>query len=195
MNTVQRFLIPFLCAFVAGPTFLVLHEWGHFIAGRSLGWSAKLHYAETQVELPNEKFSRRSEVLFSSAGPLLQAILAAAGFLCLRRSRLHRLKAVATTGDWVATSFVLANVGRWFRCLAAPPSRPMPDDEAYISRAMGQPGWLLPYLLGAVAIIAVVATIRLHPPGDRLMPFLAWSVGGVVGALLWMKVVGPFLLP
>jgi hypothetical protein len=47
----------------------------------------------------------------------------------------------------------------------------MPDDEAYLSRAMGLPGWLLPYFLGVVAVIAVVATIRLHPPGDRLLPF------------------------
>jgi hypothetical protein len=60
---------------------------------------------------------------------------------------------------------------------------------------MGLPGWLLPYFLGLVAIVVIFATIRLHPPGDRLMPFLAWSVGGVVSALLWMRVVGPFLLP
>jgi len=101
---------------------------------------------------------------------------------------------MATPGDWVATSFVL-NVGRWLRSFAGPPSRSMPEDEAFISRAMGLPAWLLPYFLGAVAIIAVVATIRLHPPGDRLIPFLALGIGGVAGAFLWMKVVGPFLLP
>jgi hypothetical protein len=194
MNTLLRLLVPFLCAFVASPAFIVLHEWGHFMAGRTLGWNPKLHYAETRFDVPKEKFTQRGMVISTSAGPLLQAVLGTAGFLCLRRSRLHRLEATATPGDWVATTLAL-NFGRWLRSFAATPSHPMPDDEAYISRAMDLPAWLLPYFLGVVAVVAIVATIRLHPPGARLMPFLSLGAGGGLGALLWMKVAGPFLLP
>jgi hypothetical protein len=52
MNTVQKLLVPFFCAFVACPAFIVLHECGHFMAGRSLGWSARLHYAESRFVSP-----------------------------------------------------------------------------------------------------------------------------------------------
>jgi hypothetical protein len=190
MNKAQRLLLPFFCGFLAGPVFIVLHEWGHFMAARSIGWGAKLHFAETQFDVPKEEFTQRRIVLVSSAGPLVQILLAAAGFLWLRTSRVHRLSTVVTPGDWVATTLAL-NVGRWLRSFTGPLS----DDEAFISRAMGLPGWLFPYFLGLVAIVAIVATIRLHPPGARLIPFLTFSVGGMVGAFLWMKVAGPFLLP
>jgi hypothetical protein len=194
MNTVPRLLVPFLCAFLAGPAFIFLHEWGHYIMARSLGWRARMHYAETKFDVPSEKFSPRNDMLVSSAGPFLGAVVATAGFVYLHRSRRHRPQAIATFGDWVATTCVL-NVGRWLRCFAGSPSRPVPDDEAYISRAMGLPGWFLPYFLGVVAIIVIVATIRLHPPRARLVPFLASAVGGVAGAVLWMNVAGPILLP
>jgi hypothetical protein len=72
---------------------------------------------------------------------------------------------------------------------------PLPDDEAWISRAIGLPGWLLPYSLGAIAIAVLIATVRLHPPKSRFMPFLGLGVGGVLGSLLWMELVGPALLP
>ncbi len=191
MNKAQRLLLPFFCALLAGPVFIVLHEWGHVMAARSVGWGAKLQFAETRFDVPKEKFTQRRNVLVTIAGPLVQILLAVAGFLWLRTSRVHRLSTVVTPGDWVATTLVL-NVGRWLRSFAGSPSHPLSDDEAFISRAMGLPGWLLPYFLG---LVAIVATIRLHPPGARLIPFLTWSVGGVVGFFLWMKVAGPFLLP
>ena len=194
MSKAQRLLLPFFCAFLAGPVFTVLHEGGHFMAARSLGWSAKLHFAQTQYDVPKEEFTWRRDMWVSIAGPLVQILLAAAGFLWLRTSRMHRVSTVATPGDWVATTLVM-NVGRWLRCFTSSPSHPSPDDEAYISRAMGLPGWLLPYLLGLVALVALVVTIRLHPPGARLIPFSSFGVGAMIGFFLWMKVAGPLLLP
>jgi hypothetical protein len=37
--------------------------------------------------------------------------------------------------------------------------------------------------------------VRLHRPGHRLYPFLSLSLGVTVSAVLWMTLLGPFLLP
>jgi len=124
----------------------------------------------------------------------MSTLLAASGFLWLRASRIRRLQSIPTFTDWVATTLIM-NAGRWLRCLAGSPSHPLPDDEAWISRAIGLPGWLLPYSLGAIAIAVLIATVRLHPPKSRFMPFLCLGVGGALGSLLWMELVGPALLP
>jgi hypothetical protein len=190
----QTLIFSAVCAFLLSPTFIVLHECGHVLAGKSIGWPAKLHYGDSQFDVPKDKFSHRKNVLVTTAGSLVSTLLAVSGFLWLRASRIQRRVAVATPAEWVATTLVM-NVGRWLRTFAGSPIHPMSDDEAFISKAMGLPGWFLPYCLGAIAVVVVVATIRLHPPGGRLMPFLSLGLGGVVGSLLWMKVLGPFLLP
>lgn len=195
MNRARTFLLPLLCGLLAAPTFIVLHECGHFLAGKSLGWSATLHYAESQFAGPQDALTQRREMWMSCAGPLMNTLLAASGFLWLRRSRIHQLQGMPTSADWLATTTVVMNAGRWLQCLAYSPAHPLPDDEAWISRAVGLPGWLLPYSLGAIFIVVLIATIRLHPPGNRLAPFLYLAAGAVLGSLLWLKALGPMLLP
>lgn len=198
MNTAGKFLlVPFLCAFVACPAFMFLHELGHYVAGVCLGaTSVKLHYAQvtgSMWSMSKEKFARQ-DALWASAGPLVQAALAVGGFLWLRRLRKHRREAAPTLGEWLATMLAL-NAGRWLRGFTGPPSHPQPKDEAQISQAIGLPAWCLPYLLGLLAVIAALAIVRLHPPGDRVLPFLSVGLGGVIGTLCWMRLMGPFLLP
>src|SRR5262249_46052093 len=156
----------------------VLHECGHVLAGRSIGWPAKVHYADSSFDVPKDKFSPRNNALVTIAGPLVNALLGASGFLWLLASRIRRRDAKATPADWVATTLAM-NAGRWLRCFAGSPTHPMPDDEAWLSRAIGLPGWLLPYCLGVIAVVVIVATIRLHPPESRPMPFLSFGLGGI----------------
>jgi hypothetical protein len=190
MSTSRKCLVPFLCAFVACPAFIFLHELGHYLAGACLGFGGKLHYASVSGIM----LTWQADALLVSAGPLVQAALAVAGFLWLRRLRGHCREAAPTLGDWLATSLAL-NAGRWLRAFTGPPSHPQPRDETLVSQAIGLPAWFLPYLLGLLAVIALIATMRLHPPGGRSLPFLSLGLGGAIGIHLWMRLVGPFLLP
>ena len=194
MNRARKFLLPFLCGLLAAPVFIVLHECGHFLAGKSLRWHTRLHYAKTTFYGTKDQLTQRGNFWVTSAGPLMSTLLAASGFLWLRSSRIHRLQAIPTFADWVATTLV-TNTGRWVRCLAYSSNHPQPDDETWISRAMGLPGWLLPYFLGAITIALFIATVRLHPPGSRLKPLLCLAAGGAIGSLIWIQILGPFLLP
>lgn len=184
-----KYLIPFLCAFVAGPAYIVCHELGHCIGGVCLGLRVKLHYAETIVYVPKEKDTPATDIVHAGAGPLVTAVMAAGGFLWLYRLRRHRREAEATPGDWLATSLVL-NAGRWAGGFIRPG-----QDEAFVSQTLGLPWWLLPYLLGVVAFIPLVAAVRLHPPGARLFPFASLLLGGLTAFLVWTRLLGPLLLP
>ena len=190
MEKASKFILPLVCALLISPLFIVLHELGHYLAGRSLGWTANVRYQETQLTR-TEQATPRDEILVTSSGPMVSAFLAAIGFIWLRASRLSRLDSIPTPADWLATTMLVMNVARWLRCFIGLPS----NDENWLSRATGLPGWLLPFCLGAVAIVALIATVRLHPRGSRLVPFLCLAAGGVVGSGLWLTVLGPVLLP
>jgi len=194
MNTSWKWLVPFFCAFVACPTFIVLHELGHYVTGACLGASVKLHYGNVSGSMPKEKFTWRADVLQTSAGPLVNAALAAAGFLWLYGLRTTRREAVTSLADWLATSVAL-NAGRWLRGFTGSPAHPQPHDEARLSQAFGLSAWFLPYLLALLAVVVLLSTVRLHPPGGRLLPFLSAGLGGVIGILFWMRLAGPLLLP
>lgn len=125
---------------------------------------------------------------------MVGVVLMALGLVWLWKRRRDRRLAPATAADWLATSLAM-NAGRWLRGLTGPPSNPQPNDEAFISKALGLPPWLLPYCLTLLAIIVGLAIIRQHAPGQRLLPFSAIMLGGVIGCALWMRLLGPIILP
>lgn len=154
----------------------------------------ELHYVSVSGSMPSERFTWHADVLQTSAGPLVNATLAVVGFLWLHGLRAHRREAAPSLTDWLATSLAL-NAGRWLRGFTGPPGHPQPQDEAHLSQAIGLAAWFLPYLLALSAVLAVIATVRLHPPQSRLLPFFSAGLGGVLGILLWIGLAGPLLLP
>jgi hypothetical protein len=189
MSPASKFFVPFLCAFVACPVFIVLHELGHCVAGFWLGARVELHYANTILTIPQGKDTPQTAIFHAGAGPMFSAGLVGVGFLWLYRLRRHRREENPTPSDWLATSLVL-NAGRWVVSFIRPR-----HDEVLVSQSLGLPGWLLPCSLGLLAFIPLVATLRLHPPGTRLLPFTFLCSGGLLGTLVWTKLLGPLVLP
>jgi hypothetical protein len=190
----KSLLVPLLCGLVLSPALLLAHEVAHYVAGVWVGCTdLKLHFACVTGNLSGDHLGRR-DALMAGAGPLVQATLAVGGFLWLRRARQHHPDGAATLPDWVATMLAL-NAARGIRGFTGPPNHPEPKDEALVSQALGLPAWFLPYLLAAVSAIALLAIVRLHPPGHRLLPLGSMVLGVLVSGVLWMRLAGPFLLP
>ena len=182
-------VIPLLVGLLATPFFVVVHEGTHWVAARSCGTPAELHYRETTVHydhLPPPP----SDLWVVAAGPFVQALLAGGGLFWLYRLRQARRLNAATCADWLAT-WIALNGGRW---LGVPPITGL-HDEVLLMKAWGVPVRLGLVLLALTAITLLVATIRIHPPGGRLVPFTYAGLGGVAGVLLWMHWLGPLLLP
>lgn len=178
---------------VFAPVVILLHECGHYIAATALGFTAYFHFAETGIRIP-QPIPPYIFRLTVGAGPAVEVLLTIGGFFWLRHLRQNRLQSVATYADWLATFLVLC-AGRWLRAFASAPSNPMPSDEAKLSANFGLPSWLLPYLLALMALAILIAAIRLHPRGNRLVPFVSAILGMAVGIVVWLKIIGPRILP
>jgi hypothetical protein len=194
VNRVIKLIVPFVCALVLVPVSIFFHECGHYVTGKCFGFNVKFHHAQVDFSGPKEKFTTTANFVTSASGPLTSLLLGIGGLMWLYWSRRNRVHETASLWDWVATALAL-NLGRGLRSFASLPSHPQPDDEAWISRALGLPGWLLPYFLGLMGILAFVVIIRLHPRGQRLLPISCLLVGGVIGAALWTGPIGRIVFP
>ncbi len=143
----NKWLVPFSCALVASPIFVLLHEIGHYVVGVCLGFSATLHYDQVTGTMPKEALTWRGDALQASAGPLVQVVMAVAGFAWLRSLRHHRCEATVTIKDWLATVLVGLNAGHWLRGFADPFGYRQLIDEARVSGAIGLRPTVLPCFL------------------------------------------------
>jgi hypothetical protein len=168
---------------------------GHYVAGVYLGFSATLHYDQVTGTMPKEALTWRGDALQASAGPLVQLVLAVAGLAWLRSLRRHRSEAAVTTKDWLATVLIGLNAGPWLRGFADPFGYPQLIDEARVSGAVGLRPTVLPCLFALLAVVTLLASMRFHPRGSRLLPFLSMAAGGAIGFFVWIKLAGPLLLP
>jgi hypothetical protein len=193
-NPARSIFLPFFCGLLIMPSFIFFHECGHYAVARYFGLHAQFRSAEVRITGTDTPSFYKKDDWIVLAGPLTNFLLMIAGFVWLRCLRQRRIDAPPTWIDWLATVVAL-NAGRWLRCFAGTPAHPQPADEAQLSRIAGCPPWVLPYLLGILAVWVIVMIIRLHPPGSRLIPFTSIFTGGALGAFLWVRVVGPFLFP
>jgi uncharacterized protein (TIGR03382 family) len=183
----------FLVGVLFSPLLILLHEGGHYTAAASLRLKARLHFGHVGTTYPLP-VPVREQRLVTAAGPAVESTLALVGMLWLWLRRRRRRQEAATPQDWAATYLVLC-VGRWLRAFVGTPAHPLPRDEAFLSASLGFPEWLFPCLLAPAALVMLATAIRLHPPGQRLAPFGSAFLGGGLGAFLWLKVLGPQILP
>lgn len=193
-NLVRKIILPFLCGILILPSFIFLHEGGHWLAARTLGLQATLHFRETQVSGRADSSLAVKNEMVSLAGPLVNFVLMLCGLFWLKTLRRKNASEPPGIWDWVATSLAL-NAGRGLRGVFSLPTNSQPSDEARLSQMIHCPGWLSLCILGLAAIIVIVLIIRLHPRGSRLVPFTAIFAGRAMGSWLWMNAVGPALLP
>ncbi len=190
----RRSLLPFLLGLAIAPSFVVLHEGGHFLAAVAFGFHPEFHYANVSYRLSRPP-APGTDLAITATGPAVQALLAAGGLLWLHRRRRGRRAEPASGIDWVATWLVF-NAGRWLGGgLARPFTGTALRDEMTLSAAAGAPAWAVLSLLCLLSIGALAFAIRLHPPRSRLLPFAGAGAGGALAAILWLRIVGPWLLP
>lgn len=186
--------VPFLVGLVLFPGFILIHELGHYVAGWYFGLETSLHYNSTTYTGTAAQLTPHVNLMGTMAGPLVDAVQMIIGVAWLWMLRRHRRTSPATFLDWIATALAL-HAGRWLRGFAGSPSNPQPEDEAFISQALGLPAWLLPYCLAVMAVVMLTAIVRQHAVGQRLIPFSAIMLGGCIGCALWMWLLGPLILP
>lgn len=204
---INRFLAAVTGGAIAFPVGALLHELGHFVAFRMLGFSdAVLRYSS--VSVPSLGGFRRLmregnlEAALEIAQPWQVTVGTSAGLFVSYLTVLFCVLAVRRFGPnplvlgiglispirfLVAIPyFALALVGR----------QVVPGtDEAIVALTTGIPLSLL-YLPGLACLgFGYWFLFRAIPSGQRLQTVIPTSLGLVLGGLLWAFLLGPLLLP
>src|SRR5262245_23251433 len=149
-------LLLFLLSVLAAPVEFLAHEGGHFLAARSFGVAATLHF--DHVALPDRAaLSDLQRPLFVAAGPMVDWVVGLGGlFLVWRRFTLLRL----LFGIWLARplQFLPSLLGVDLVYLGLGGSLDG-SDEVSIARIVGLPDHLIVWLGLLVAIPLLVLLV------------------------------------
>lgn len=178
------------------PVTILLHEMGHLIVARSLGFrDATLHFSAVNPG-PSYGAGSAGEGLVGLAGPLVTVVLTAVGIFWAYRDRAavwpYCLAVAAASRFAVSVPYSVAAI------LVRMSGRRLADPAFDEHKAATALGWSGDLLLGATSTLPVLVLIWLSlrlPRGSKLKRSFALLVGTGFGWFLWMGLLGPRLLP
>lgn len=204
-KTFVLLFIGFIVFTVAGT---VLHELGHFFMGRLLGYKGQhISYAFASMGYkpgtsPGTDAWDHDHLLFLTGGPLQTMATGTIGFLllCLFCNNSVQQQKLGM-GQWCIAFLTLFWLRELFNFIIAIASllrgKPNYDgDEFRIASYLHWNGW---WLSGSLALVscAILAFVvfTVIPPKQRLIFLSAGLSGGIAGALLWLVILGPKIMP
>jgi hypothetical protein len=183
-------------AAIVAPATIVLHEGGHWTAGRLLGFPARLGPFGVSGGPTLGASPDWQVVLAAGAGPLVTAVLAAWAWFRLRRGRNSSLAfataLLAPVRMLVGGVYAWSALGAW---LAGERYRGHPNfDEYNAASALGANP--LPIVLAELALVATlwVWAISGQPRGRRATRTVTVAAAGAAGIATWAYAAGPALL-
>ena len=189
--TPVRLLPLFLLSVLAAPVEFLAHEGGHFLAARSFGVPATLHF--DHVALPDAAvLSNLQRLLFVAAGPTVDWIVGLGGLLLvLRRFTPMRL----VLGIWLARplQFLPSLIGMDLGYLGLGGSL-QGSDEVSLARFLNFPEHLIVWLELFAAIPLLFLLALAIPAHRRLSILCVVSIGVLIGWAGWLA-LGGYLLP
>ncbi len=194
--------------FIVATTVGVLsHEGGHYLAARYYGFAeVHMRYNSTSWQCthsPCNAATERQHITITAAGPLQTILAGTLGIVLLFTSRNRfKRKAELNLPQWCCVFLALfwlreiSNLLREFYLLNFTTGHNFSGDEFLLSSYFGWGPWLLSVLLGVLAVFILFAIIFVFVPARQRFTFmLSGLFGGVAGAVLWLGILGPRLMP
>jgi len=192
--TKKSLLLWFLLAFFCAPTSIFIHETGHYIGAKVLGYAnTELHYASvSRGNSPEKKESKRKRGLIVASGPFITLISTLLCFLFVIMTRnpffivlgiLLPLRSIAT---------LIAGISLLFRVDAATLQK---NDEVKLAGFLDIP-LVIPI---GISVLLLITTLMFMVSKinklNRKKIILSIIVGTILGSWVWLNFFGPQLLP
>jgi hypothetical protein len=184
----------------------VLHEAGHFLAGKLTGAQPTIHYASVSYQRTSlfmktsdrqaQKDTVRKRLIRTAGGPIQTFLtsLLGLGILTWRKIKKHHEKWIFI--DWTAIFMALFSLRFVFNFITGTLSGAGRSDEIGICRILGWPPRSLGFVLFLIGFISALWVLfKILPTEQRFTFIFAGFVGAGIGYPLWMNVLGPILLP
>ena len=177
----------FLLSVLAAPVEYLAHEGGHFLAARSFGVPATLHF--DHVALPQGAvLGNLQQLLFVAAGPVVDWIVGLAGLLLVLR-RFTPLRLVLAV--WLARplQFLPSLIGVDLGLLGLGGSLEGAD-EVSLARLLYLPDHLIVWMELCAAVPLLMLVVLAIPAHQRLSVLCVMSIGVLTGWAAWLALGG-----
>lgn len=192
LTSVRLLLAVFAGAVLLGLLSLPLHEGAHWLACKGLAGSGCALFYDMA---PGQTSPGLATVLKAAAGPATGLFLVAlATVLSLRDGVRHHLEAlvVAVAGGWGNVWFA----AHYVRLRLRPdPNTQFSSDESVVAATLGLPPGLIVVALGALVLGCWLMIIRRFRARSGVLWLGVVVAGAFLGISLWLRAIGPFLLP
>ena len=189
------FLFVFLASFGT-----ILHEFGHYLPAKILGFEPKLHYGSTSFN-SLIGFTNFKMIIVYFSGPLMNMLIGSIGFYILFKS--DRCKSVDILSLVFAsiTFFWSRQVVVFILDLIMPIFNKKGlinkySDEENLSNLLNLHKEFFSILFGILGVFFCFYTVFFLIKKRLRLPFIFFGIlGSSLGIYLWYFIVGPFLLP
>ncbi len=178
------------------------HEAGHYFVARSLGYKVAINYASTywfggMYPSPSHRF------LITLGGPMQTMLTGTIGlFLLFVFRKSFQSKQKLSFGQWSLIFITLfwlrqtANLAVGIGIFLFRGHFSQRSDEVVLARHWHLPGETISILTGTLGTLVLAIVIFIFIPKPQRLTFMVSGIsGGVMGYLLWLKWLGPVIMP
>lgn len=183
----------------------VSHEFGHYIVAELMGYDATIHYGSTSFSnhVDYRQVSSLSPILITIGGPVQTILTGTFGLVILwliRRSfnpaidlRLPQWFFIFLSLFWLRFP---ANLATWIIGYFKSGIFGLRGDEIGIARYFQLPTWSIVVLTAFMGFLVLTIIIfKFIPTHHRFTFILSGLVGGIAGYILWLYMIGKYILP
>ena len=181
---------------------IVSHEFGHILVAKYYGLETTLHFGSMSYDM-GQIVDYSSFFWIALGGPMQTMLTGLLGLLIVLYRKEHINRNGLNLIDWVGVFLSLFWLRQVFNLMMSiligfffSNGSYFLGDEAILSEELNVWEGTIPISLGIIGLlISVYIVFRIVPRKLRFKFILSGLLGGTLGFIIWMKILGPLLLP